>query len=153
MATQNAHNSPIFKHYPNEKAKLKNAWVMLNWYAYRFAVKNNINVTHPIMTIGVTVTPTTTIQELSDIWHGKTPVLITDEIAAIIRLSWKFKTVTPDGADSFCRHVWTFLTNYNDKLTDVPKIATPIEPGKFVHSGAQDTARDIRVRLRMPAAG
>jgi len=128
---QNAHDSPEFKHHPNEKAKLKNMWVMLNWYAYRFAVKNRIDVTPPQIQRCVTITPTTTIRELSDVWHGKTPALITDEIAAIIRLSWKFKTVTPDGADSFCRYVWTFLTNYNDKLTDVTKEV--MEYGHLAH--------------------
>jgi len=144
---QNAHDSPAFKPYPNERAKLRNTWVMLNWYAYRFAKKNCIPVLPPQMQRCVVITPTTTIQELSDIWHGKTPALITDEIAAIIRWSWKFQRVTPETANDLCRQTWIFLTNFNEKLDDVPTITAPIEPGKFVHSGAQDSARDVRLRL------
>lgn len=133
---QNAHDSPAFNLHPNERAKLRNAWAMLNWYAYRFATKSGIDVTHPTTRNGVTVTPTTTIQELSDVWHGKTPALITDEIAAIIRWSWKFQRATPETSGDLARQTWIFLTNFNSKIQDqhVSKIATQVDAGKLYPS-------------------
>ena len=104
------HETETFDQHLNERAKLKNAWSMINWYCHRFALLYKIAHSAPVKRNGTILAPKNIIPEMEKQWQKAK--FFPQEIKEIIVWSRKFQYVTPNKANKLFYDTWIFLHNY-----------------------------------------